>query len=90
VPRLRACLPKPGRVVVIFGTDANAAEQLIANLPGAGQRASRTPAQDTAAIASRAAEIGAMECRLHILVNNAGSTGSSRMPLQASTSCRVS
>ncbi len=35
------------RVVVTFGSDAAAAERLIASLPGAGHRASRTPAQDT-------------------------------------------
>ena len=62
------------RVVITFSNDANAAERLIATLPGAGHRASRTPAQDTAAIESLAAEIGATEGRLDILVNNAGST----------------
>ena len=34
-------------VVITFANDAVAAEQLIANLPGAGHRASHTPAQDT-------------------------------------------
>jgi 3-oxoacyl-[acyl-carrier protein] reductase len=62
------------RVVITFSNDANAAERLIATLPGTGHRASRTPAQDTAAIESLAAEIGATEGRLDILVNNAGST----------------
>ena len=62
------------RVVVTFGNDAAAAEQLIASLPGTGHRASHTPAQDTDAIESLAAEIGAAEGRLDILVNNAGST----------------
>jgi hypothetical protein len=61
-------------VVITFSNDAGAAEQLIASLPGTGHRASRTPAQDTAAIESRAAEIGATERRLDILVNNAGIT----------------
>jgi 3-oxoacyl-[acyl-carrier protein] reductase len=59
------------RVVVTFGNDAAAADQLIASLPGIGHRASRTPAQDTRAIESLAASI---EGRLDILVNNAGST----------------
>ena len=62
------------RVVITFSNDANAAERLIATLPGARHHASRTPAQDTAAIESLAAEIGATEGRLDILVNNAGST----------------
>src|SRR6266699_349282 len=62
------------RVVVTFGSDAEAADRLIASLPGACHRASRTPAQDTRAIESLAAAIGANEGRLDILVNNAGST----------------
>jgi 3-oxoacyl-[acyl-carrier protein] reductase len=62
------------RVVVTFANDAEAAEQLIASLPGAGHRASRTPAQDTGAIESLAAALGDIEGRLDILVNNAGST----------------
>ena len=61
-------------VVITFGSDAEAAEQLVASLPGSGHRASRTPAQDTSAIESLAAEIAATEDRLDILVNNAGST----------------
>jgi 3-oxoacyl-[acyl-carrier protein] reductase len=62
------------RVVVTFGSDADAADRLIASLPGAGHRASRTLAQDTLAIESFAAAIGTTEGRLDILVNNAGST----------------
>jgi 3-oxoacyl-[acyl-carrier protein] reductase len=62
------------RVVITFGNDADAAESLIASLPGTGHRASRTPAQDTPAIESLATEIAAIEGRLDILVNNAGST----------------
>ncbi|MGC2203133.1 MAG: SDR family NAD(P)-dependent oxidoreductase [Stellaceae bacterium] len=62
------------RVVVTFGNDVHPAEQLIASLRGTGHRASRTPAQDTSAIESLAAEIGATEGRLDIFVNNAGST----------------
>jgi 3-oxoacyl-[acyl-carrier protein] reductase len=62
------------RVVVTFGNDAEAANRLIASLPGTGHRASRTPAQDTDAIESLAAAIGTTEGRLDILVNNAGST----------------
>jgi 3-oxoacyl-[acyl-carrier protein] reductase len=63
------------RVVVTFGNDAEAADRLVASLPGAGHRASRTPAQDTREIERLAAAIGATEGRLDILVNNAGSTG---------------
>lgn len=62
------------RVVVTFGNDAEAAQRLIASLPGAGHRASRTPAQDTSAIDSLAAGIERTEGRLDILINNAGST----------------
>jgi 3-oxoacyl-[acyl-carrier protein] reductase len=62
------------RVVITFGNDAEAADRLIASLPGAGHRASRTPAQDTDAIERLAAAITAGEGRLDILVNNAGST----------------
>ena len=62
------------RVVVTFGNDVEAADQLIASLPGIGHRASHTPAQDTRAIESLAASIEATEGRLDILVNNAGST----------------
>jgi len=62
------------RVVVTFGSDAQAADRLIASLPGTGHRASHTPAQDTRAIESLAAAIGTTEGRLDILVNNAGST----------------
>jgi len=62
------------RVVVTFANDPEAAEGLIASLPGTGHRASHTPAQDTPAIESLAARIGATEGRLDILVNNAGST----------------
>ena len=62
------------RVVATFSSDAGAAEQLIASLPGTGHRASLTPAQDTDAIESLAASIGTTEGRLDILVNNAGST----------------
>ena len=62
------------RVVVTFANNAEAAEQLIASLPGTGHRASQTPAQDTRAIEDLAATIGATEGRLDILVNNAGST----------------
>jgi 3-oxoacyl-[acyl-carrier protein] reductase len=62
------------RVVVTYGSDAAAADRLVASLPGAGHRASRTPAQETRAIDSLAAAIGEIEGRLDILVNNAGST----------------
>src|SRR6516225_12224065 len=62
------------RVVVTFANDPEAAEGLIASLPGNGHRASHTPAQDTPAIESLAATIRAAEGRLDILVNNAGST----------------
>ena len=62
------------RVVITFGSDAEAADRLIRSLPGAGHRASRTPAQDTGAIETLAAAVGATEGRLDILVNNAGST----------------
>src|SRR5207244_1573931 len=62
------------RVVVTYGSDADAADRLVAGLPGAGHRASRTPAQDTIAIESLAAAISTTEGRLDILVNNAGST----------------
>src|SRR5271165_5737222 len=63
---MRSGLPEPRR--------GEAADRLIASLPGTGHRASRTPAQDTAAIESLAAAIGKTEGRLDILVNNAGST----------------
>ena len=46
------------RVVVTFGSDAQAADRLIASLPGTGHRASHAPAQDTRAIESLAAAIG--------------------------------
>jgi 3-oxoacyl-[acyl-carrier protein] reductase len=62
------------RVVITFGSDAEAADRLVASLPGTGHRASRTPAQDTREIESLAAAIGETEGRLDILVNNAGST----------------
>ena len=62
------------RVVVTFATDSDAAERLVASLPGTGHRASRTPAQDTDAVERLAAAIGTSEGRLDILVNNAGST----------------
>src|SRR5262245_49734702 len=62
------------RVVITFGTDAEAAERTVASLPGAGHRSRHAPAQDTAAIERLAAEIDATEGRLDILVNNAGST----------------
>jgi 3-oxoacyl-[acyl-carrier protein] reductase len=62
------------RVVVTFANDAEVAQRLVASLPGAGHRASHTPAQDTPAIDSLAASIAATEGRLDILVNNAGST----------------
>jgi 3-oxoacyl-[acyl-carrier protein] reductase len=62
------------RVVITFGNDATAADQLIASLPGDGHRASLTPAQETGAIERLAAAIGTTEGRLDILVNNAGST----------------
>jgi 3-oxoacyl-[acyl-carrier protein] reductase len=62
------------RVTVTFGTDAETAQRLVASLPGGGHRASRTPAQDTPAIERLAGEIGAVEGRLDVLVNNAGST----------------
>jgi 3-oxoacyl-[acyl-carrier protein] reductase len=62
------------RVVLTYGSDAAAADRLVASLPGAGHRASRTPAQDTRAIERLAAAIRESEGRLDILVNNAGST----------------
>ena len=62
------------RVVVTFGSDAEAADRLIASLPGVGHRASRTLAQDSCAIEKLADAVGATEGRLDILVNNAGST----------------
>jgi 3-oxoacyl-[acyl-carrier protein] reductase len=62
------------RVIVTFSKDAEAAEGLVASLPGTGHRASRTPAQDTPAIESLVATVGAIEGRLDLLVNNAGST----------------
>jgi 3-oxoacyl-[acyl-carrier protein] reductase len=62
------------RVVITFGSDNAAADRLIAELPGAGHRASLTPAQDTGAIENLVATIGAVEGRLDILINNAGST----------------
>jgi 3-oxoacyl-[acyl-carrier protein] reductase len=62
------------RVVVTFSSDAEAADRLLTSLPGTGHRASRTPAQDTAAVESLVDTLGATEGRLDILVNNAGST----------------
>ena len=62
------------RVVITFSSDAEAADRLLASLPGTGHRASRTPAQDTAAVENLVDTIGATEGRLDILVNNAGST----------------
>ena len=62
------------RVVVTFSSDAEAADRLLTSLPGTGHRASRTPAQDTAAVENLVDTIGATEGRLDILVNNAGST----------------
>jgi 3-oxoacyl-[acyl-carrier protein] reductase len=62
------------RVIVTFANDPEAAERLIASLPGACHRARHTPAQDTSAIESLANSIGTTEGRLDILVNNAGST----------------
>jgi 3-oxoacyl-[acyl-carrier protein] reductase len=62
------------RVVVTFGSDADAADRLVASLPGSGHRASLCPAQDTKAIEELAAAIRRTEGRLDILVNNAGST----------------
>jgi 3-oxoacyl-[acyl-carrier protein] reductase len=62
------------RVIITFNKDAEVAEGLVASLPGTGHRASRTPAQDTRAIESLIATVGAIEGRLDILVNNAGST----------------
>jgi 3-oxoacyl-[acyl-carrier protein] reductase len=58
------------RVVVTFGNDVEAADRLIASLPGTGHRASRTPAQDTGAIESLVAAIAQPK---------AGSTSSSTM-----------
>ena len=62
------------RVIVTFGNDPEAADRLIASLPGSGHRVSHTPAQDTPAIRSLLDSIGMTEGRLDILVNNAGST----------------
>jgi 3-oxoacyl-[acyl-carrier protein] reductase len=62
------------QVVVTFGSDAAAADRLVASLPGTGHWASRTPAQDTHEIERLAVAIGTVEGRLDILVNNAGST----------------
>jgi 3-oxoacyl-[acyl-carrier protein] reductase len=62
------------RVVITFSSDAEAADLLLASLPGTGHRASRTPAQDTHAVERLIDTIGATEGRLDILVNNAGST----------------
>jgi 3-oxoacyl-[acyl-carrier protein] reductase len=62
------------RVVVTFANNAEAADHLVASLPGSGHRASRTPAQDTPAIERLVRSIAAIEGRLDILVNNAGST----------------
>ncbi len=62
------------RVVITFGSDAEAADRLLASLPGTGHRASRTPAQDTQAVERLVDTIAASEGRLDILVNNAGST----------------
>jgi len=62
------------RVVITFSSDAEAADRLLASLPGTGHRASRTPAQDTQAVERLVDTIGATEGRLNILVNNAGST----------------
>jgi 3-oxoacyl-[acyl-carrier protein] reductase len=62
------------RVIVTFANDAEAADQLVASLPGSGHRASCTPAQDTPAIESLTHSISTTEGRLDILVNNAGST----------------
>jgi 3-oxoacyl-[acyl-carrier protein] reductase len=62
------------RVVITFSNDSEAAERLVASLPGAGHRASHTPAQHTPAIETLAASIAATERQLDILVNNAGST----------------
>ena len=63
------------RVVVTFGSDAEAADRLIASLPGAGHRASRTPAKIPAKSKALAAAIATTEGRLDILVNNAGRSG---------------
>ena len=45
------------RVIVTFANDAEAADRLIASLPGIGHRASQTPAQDTRGIESLAASM---------------------------------
>ena len=58
-------------VIVTFGNDAAAAEQLIASLPGTGHRASRTPAQDTPPSKASPPRSGRPR---------AGSTSSSTMP----------
>src|SRR5271165_5388853 len=63
---MRSGLPEPRR--------GEAADRLIASLPGTGHRASRTPAQDTRAIEALPDAIGPTEGRLDILVNNASST----------------
>jgi 3-oxoacyl-[acyl-carrier protein] reductase len=62
------------RVVITFGHDSEAADQLIASLPGKGHRAGRAPAQETRAVESFVGSIAEIEGRLDILVNNAGST----------------
>jgi 3-oxoacyl-[acyl-carrier protein] reductase len=62
------------RVVITFGSNPEAADRLIASLPGSGHRVSHTPAQDSPAIECLADSIANTEGRLDILVNNAGST----------------
>jgi 3-oxoacyl-[acyl-carrier protein] reductase len=62
------------RVIFTYNSDVEAADRLIASLPGTGHRASRTPAQDTSAVETLVATIADTEGRLDVLVNNAGST----------------
>lgn len=62
------------QVVVGFNNGEDRAQALVAELPGDGHLALRTPVDDSAALAVAAQEIRARYGVLHVLVNSAGVT----------------
>lgn len=63
-----------GRVIITHRDSADAAEQVLASLAGAGHRVLQASAADTSALEAAATSVAETEGRLDVLVNNAALT----------------
>ena len=70
----RALAQQGATIMAVYGSDAAAAQALIADLPGQGHGAAQATLEDSAGLSALAALVSARWGRLDILVNAAGVT----------------